>query len=174
MKIFHRFVLILVAASLVSCASIPSGPSVMALPGSNKTLDQFREDDAFCKLYASEQVEGQTPNKSAILSGAGTAALTTALGAAVGAILGGGRGAAIGAGSGLVVGGLAGTSSASTSGNIGQQRYDIGYTQCMYGKGHHVPISGQIGPDPRNQPSGTPSQPISNPSSIPPPPPPMN
>lgn len=166
----YRFFFILLAALLASCASIPSGPSVMALPGSNKTFDQFRDDDAYCKLYASEQVKGQTPNRAAILSGAGTAALATALGAAAGAVFGGGRGAAIGAGSGLVVGGLAGTSSASTSGNIGQQRYDIGYTQCMYGKGHHVPLSGQIAPDPRNQPQGNSTQPMSSPS-VPPPPP---
>ena len=144
----------------------------MALPGSNKTFDQFRDDDAYCKLYASEQIKGQTPNRAAILSGAGTAALATALGAAAGAAFEGGRGAAIGAGSGFLVGGLAGSSSASTSGNIGQQRYDIGYTQCMYGKGHHVPLSSQIPQDPRNQPQGN-SQPLSGPS-IPPPPPSAN
>lgn len=91
-----------------------------------------------------------------------------------GAAFGGGTGAAIGAGSGLVVGGLVGTSSASTSGKIGQQRYDLGYTQCMYEKGHHVPISGQIAQDPRNRPPGASPESISNPSSIPSPPPPAN
>ncbi len=141
----------------------------MALPGSGKTFDQFREDDIYCKQYANEQVKGQTPNRASILSGLGTAALATALGAAAGAAFGGGTGAAIGAGSGLLVGGLAGTSSASTSGNIGQQRYDIGYTQCMYGKGNHVPLSGQIEEGSRNQPQGNSSQPLSGPS-IPPPP----
>ncbi len=169
----HRSAPLVLAALLTSCASIPNGPSVMALPGSGRTFDQFREDDASCKLYASEQVEGRTPNDAAILSGVGTAALITALGAAAGAIFGGGSGAAIGAGGGLLVGGLMGTSSATASGNIGQQRYDIAYTQCMYGKGNHVPLSGQIMDGNRNPSQGTPLQPQSGPS-IPPPPPPSN
>ena len=63
-----------------------------------------------------------------------------------------------------------GANTATTSGNIGQQRYDISYTQCMYGKGHNVPVSGQIANEPRNQPPGAPAQ--SAPGySIPPPPP---
>ena len=169
---------VLLAALLTSCATIPSGPSVMSLPGAGKTFDQFREDDLYCKQYAHEQVEGQTPNRASILSGVGSAALATALGAAAGAAFGGGSGAAIGAGSGLLVGGLMGTSTATASGNIGQQRYDIGYTQCMYGKGHNVPISGQIRDDSRNQPQGTPSPPLPGTVYPPPgnviPPPPMS
>ena len=167
----HRSTPLILAALLASCASIPSGPSVMALPGSGRTFDQFREDDSSCKQYASEQVQGQTPNSASILSGLGTAAIATGLGAAAGAIFGGGSGAAIGAGGGLLVGGLMGTGTATTSGNIEQQRYDIGYTQCMYGKGHHVPLSGQIMDGSRNAPQGTPYQPLPGPSSPPPPPP---
>lgn len=167
----HRSALILLVILLASCASIPSGPSVMALPGSGKTFDQFREDDAYCKQYANEQAKGQTPNRASILSGLGSAAIATGLGAAAGAAFGGGSGAAIGAGSGLLVGGLMGTGTARASGNIEQQRYDMGYTQCMYGKGHHIPISGQIMDDSRNQPQGTPSQPPPGTSSPPPPPP---
>lgn len=167
----HRSALILLAALLAACASIPSGPSVMALPGAGKTFAQFREDDAYCKQYANEQVKGQTPNSASILSGLGSAAIATGLGAAAGAAIGGGSGAAIGAGSGLLVGGLMGTSTAKASGNIEQQRYDMGYTQCMYGKGHRIPVSGQIMDDPSNQPQGTPSQPLPGTSSPPPPPP---
>lgn len=168
----HKSAAILLTILLASCASIPSGPSVMALPGSGKNFDQFREDDSYCKEYANEQVKGQTPNKASILSGLGSAAIATGLGAAAGAIFGGGSGAAIGAGGGLLVGGLMGTSSATASGNIEQQRYDIGYTQCMYGKGHHIPISGRIMNDPRNQPQGMPSQTLPGTLSPPPPPPP--
>lgn len=142
----------------------------MALPGSGKTLDQFREDDAYCKQYANEQAKGQTPNRASILSGLGVAAIATALGAAAGAVFGGGRGAAIGAGGGLLAGGLAGRSNAEASGNIQQRRYDIGYTQCMYGQGHYVPISGRMDGS-RDQPQGTPSQPLPGTSSPPPPPP---
>ncbi|WP_090883354.1 hypothetical protein [Nitrosovibrio sp. Nv6] len=166
----YRSTPLLLAALLAGCASIPSGPSVMALPGSGKTFDQFREDDAYCKQYANEQVKGQTPNRASIQSGLGIAAITTALGAAAGAIFGGGRGAAIGAGGGLLAGGLAGRSTAEASGNIEQRRYDMNYTQCMYGKGHRIPISGRLD-DSGNQPQGDPSQPLPGTSSPPPPPP---
>ena len=173
----HRSVTLIivffVSSSLISCASIPSGPSVMALPGSGKTFDQFREDDAYCKQYASAQVGGETPNRASILSGLGTAAIGTGIGAAAGGAFGGGTGAAIGAGSGLLLGGLMGTSTARDSGTIGQQRYDAGYIQCMYGKGNRVPVSGQVMDNSQYQPAGMPSQPLSN-TAMPPPPPPGN
>ena len=158
---------------LASCASIPSGPSVMALPGTGKTFDLFREDDTYCKQYAHTQVGGETPNRASILSGLGTALLGTGIGAAAGGAFGGGSGAAIGAGSGLLLGGLMGTGTARDSGNISQQRYDSGYIQCMYGRGHRVPVSGQIMDNSRNQPPSAPSQPLSN-TTMPPPPPPGN
>lgn len=103
-SMLRRSVLLLLF-SLGACVSIPSGPSVMALPGSGKTFDQFRNDDFYCKQYASEQVSGVTPNQASISSGLGSAAVGTGLGAAAGAALGGGTGAAIGAGSGLLGGG---------------------------------------------------------------------
>lgn len=34
--------------------------------------------------------------------------------------------------------------SARKSSLIGQQRYDNSYMQCMYAKGHRVPVSGKI------------------------------
>src|SRR5688500_16132934 len=123
----------LLASLLVSCASIPSGPSVMALPGTGKNFDQFRDDDTYCRLYALEQARGVTPNRASIMSGVGTAAVGTGIGAAAGGASAGGPGAAIGAGSGLLLGGLMGSGTARTSGEIRQQRYDMGYTQCMYG-----------------------------------------
>lgn len=144
----------------------------MSLPGSGKTFEQFREDDGFCKQYALEQVEGKTPNRAAIMSGVGTAALGTAVGAAAGAAFGGASGAAIGAGSGLLGGTLMGAGTSRASGDIRQQRYDIGYTQCMYGKGHRVPVSGQIMDNGgRGQSYDSPSQPPSSGSMRPPPPP---
>jgi hypothetical protein len=172
MSTIHRSVPFLLASLLVSCASIPSGPSVMALPGTGKNFDQFRDDDAYCRLYATEQVRGQTPNRASVMSGVGTAAVGTGIGAAAGGAFGGGTGAAIGAGSGLLLGGLMGSSTARASGEIGQQRYDMGYTQCMYGKGHRVPISGQIMDNSRNRPLGTPTQPLPDTATTPPPPPP--
>lgn len=39
-------------AALSACAGAPSGPSVAVLPGSGKSLEQFRADDAECQRYA--------------------------------------------------------------------------------------------------------------------------
>lgn len=164
---------VLLALLLASCATIPTGPSIMALPGSGKSFDQFRGDDVYCKQYALEQVEGTTANQASVRSGVGTAALGTLVGAAAGAAFGGAEGAAIGAGSGLLGGTLMGSGTARASGDIRQQRYDIGYTQCMYGKGHRVPVSGQIIDNGRGQSYDAPSQPPSS-GSTPPPPPPGN
>jgi hypothetical protein len=135
---------LLAISSLIACTTMPTGPSMMALPGSGRNFDQFRYDDHYCRQFAYEQIGGSAPNQASIFSGAASAAIGTALGAAAGAALGGGRGAAIGAGTGLVAGTLAGSSTAETSGVTSQQRYDIGYTQCMYGKGHRVPVHGQV------------------------------
>jgi outer membrane lipoprotein SlyB len=149
---------------------MPSGPSVMVLPGSGKNFDQFRSDDLECKQYATEQVKGVSPNQASITSGAGTALLGSALGAIAGAAIGGGTGAAIGAGTGAAAGGIVGTSGARTSGDINQQRYDAGYMQCMYAKGNRVPLAGQVmensGAGVRSQGVGAPPPP---PAGAPPP-----
>ncbi|MDI1230325.1 MAG: glycine zipper family protein [Methylobacter sp.] len=142
-----RFTLMLsstVILAVSGCVSLPSGPSVMVLPGTGLSFDQFRNDDAICQQYASFQVGGTTANQAAVNSGVTSAAVGTALGAAAGAAIGGGRGAAIGAGSGLVGGSLVGTGAASSSMYGVQQHYDIAYIQCMYAKGHQVPVSGQF------------------------------
>lgn len=157
---------------LTACVHIPSGPSVMVLPGAGKSFDQFRSDDYLCKQYASQQSDSQTPRQASLSSGMESAAVGAALGAAAGAAFGGGRGAAIGAGSGLLAGGLSGSSTAQTSGRISQQRYDMSYIQCMYANGHRVPIVGQFSSDPymnQGQTMNTPAQPSTR--NIPPPPP---
>ena len=68
---------------------------------------------------------------------------TNAIGAAAGAIIGGQRGAASGAGAGLIIGGASGAGAAAGSQRSLQQRYDNGYQQCMYAKGHKVPMAGR-------------------------------
>jgi len=150
---------------LAACVSIPSGPSMLVLPGSGKNFDQFRSDDAVCRQYANEQVGGVTPNQASAASGVGSAVVGTALGAAAGAVIGGGQGAAVGAGTGFFAGGLVGTGTATSSGYVAQQRYDIGYIQCMYARGNRVPVSGQITGG--YSPEGS-----ASPVNIPPPPPP--
>ena len=47
---------------LAACASTPTGPNVMVLPGSGKSFDQFRFDDSACRQYAHVQAGGTEPN----------------------------------------------------------------------------------------------------------------
>lgn len=130
---------------MTGCVTVPSGPSLMSLPGSGKSFDQFRFDDADCRQYASSQVGGSTPDQAGVDSGVKSAAVGTVVGAAAGAAIGGNSaGAAAGAGIGLLGGALAGSGAANASSYTLQQRYDIGYTQCMYAKGHKVPVSGRF------------------------------
>jgi len=164
--------MLLMSGILAACVSMPTGPSVMTLPGSDKSFEQFRADDYECREYAFQQIGGTTPQQSIQTSGVESAAIGTGLGAAAGAAVGGGQGAAIGAATGLLAGSAVGSSTATTSGYIGQQRYDISYIQCMYAKGHRVPVSGRFTSDlPVNSGAGPK---ISKPSEnfMPPPPPP--
>lgn len=165
--------LLALAASLlmVACVSLPSGPSIMALPGTGKSFEQFRNDDYNCQQFAYQQIGGETPNQAAVASGAGSAIVGAGLGAAAGAAIGGGQGALIGAGTGLAAGGLVGTDAAGASGYYAQQRYDMSYIQCMYGQGHRVPVSGQL--QEATQPDYEQNDDIpSPPAGAPPPPPP--
>ena len=57
----HQSLALLIASLLTACASIPSGPSFMALPGSSKSFDQFRNDDYQCRQFAYERVNGASP-----------------------------------------------------------------------------------------------------------------
>ena len=173
MKVIKR-ILIIMACVSAACVSLPNGPSVMTLPGAGKSFEQFRYDDYDCRRYAYEQVGGMTPRQVSQTSGVESAAVGAGLGAATGAGIAGGSGAAIGAGTGLLAGGLAGSGTASTSAYINQQRYDISYIQCMYAKGHRVPIDGRITSDPAYSGNSIRRNSAPTPSFIPPPPPPGN
>jgi hypothetical protein len=167
------FSFLVVAAALSACATIPTGPSVMALPGEGKSFDQFRMDDAVCRQFAYEQVGGAAGQQAAQESAVKSAVVGTALGAAAGAAIGSasgnmGAGAAIGAGTGLLVGSAAGSNYASASYYEAQRRYDNAYLQCMYAKGNQIP-----GYRRSYNPSATPSRRMSPPpppSDYPPPP----
>jgi hypothetical protein len=128
------------AITLSACTTIPTGPSLYALPGTGKHFDQFRADDLDCRQYAQVQT-GTTANNAAVDSGLKSAAVGTAVGAVAGAAMGGSNAAAVGAGAGMLVGSLAGTGAAQASGHGVQRRYDAAYGQCMYGKGHKIPVS---------------------------------
>lgn len=164
MKPISRLVLITLTASLAGCVSLPNSPSVMVLPGTGLSFEQFRLDDSLCQQYAYAQIGGVSANQAATNSGLTSAAAGTALGAGAGALIGGGTGAAVGAGAGLAAGGIAGSSSASQSAYATQQAYDVAYIQCMYAKGHRVPVTGQFSTAP------SPARPSSRPLTVPPPP----
>ncbi len=135
------------ALLLGACATVPpSGPSVMVLPGSGKTFDQFRMDDYECRQYASSQLGGATAEQASTQSGLKSAAIGAGVGAVAGALLGGHEGAGEGAAAGLIVGSAAGAGTAQSSSYTLQQRYDIAYQQCMYSKGNQVPVEGRFAP----------------------------
>src|SRR4029453_13724113 len=46
-----------IALLLTACASAPTGPSVMVLPGSGKSFEQFEAEDAACRQWAAQQAE---------------------------------------------------------------------------------------------------------------------
>lgn len=147
---------------LAGCVSMPAGPSVMALPGTGKSFEQFRSDDADCRQYALSQIGGAGANQAAADAGVRSAAVGTVVGAIAGAVIGGHEGAGVGAGTGLLVGSMAGAGAAQSSAYGTQRNYDNAYIQCMYAKGHRVPVSGAITRGRVQAPAG---------ASYPPPPP---
>ncbi len=169
-----RFSPIVALLTVAACTTIPTGPSVMAMPGTGKSFDQFRADDADCRQYALGQVGGATANEAAIDSGVKSAALGTVVGALAGAAMGGHQGAGVGAGVGLLAGSAAGASAGQVSGYGSQRRYDHAYIQCMYAKGERVPVSGRMTSAPEravNPPAPANTFPPPPPGYPPPPPP---
>ncbi|HZM48650.1 MAG TPA: glycine zipper family protein [Burkholderiales bacterium] len=98
-----RLALLTLPLLIGACATAPTEPSVLALPGTGKGLQQFNTDDIECRQSARPRPE------------------------------------------------------ATGSWTEQQRRYDFAYIQCMYAKGHRVPVPGQY---------------IGAPSGGPPPPPP--
>jgi hypothetical protein len=130
------------ALMLGGCVVVPTAPTVMVLPGPQKTFDQFQGDGAACQQFAQNVVAPS--GVAAANNAAANAAVGTALGAAAGAIIGSatgqaGAGAAIGAGTGLLFGSAAGSNVAYGSSYQMQRSYDMSYLQCMYARGNQVP-----------------------------------
>jgi hypothetical protein len=153
------------ALAMAACVSVPTGPAVMVLPGTGKSFDEFRNDDGYCRQFAYEQIGGHTAAQAQQNSAVSSAAVGTIIGAAAGAAIGGdAAGAAAGAGVGLLTGSMIGASTAGYSAYDSQHRYDIAYQQCMYAKGHRIPVAGHFSQSP----------PARARTSYPPPPPPPN
>lgn len=173
--ICRRYGTVLLSLLLTGCASLPSGPSVMALPGSGRSFDEFRADDRACRDYAFQRIGGTARASEVRDAAIRDAAVGAAVGAVAGAAIGGRSGAGVGAGTGLIVGSVAGSGGAQTAGYGGQRQYDHAYVQCMYAKGHRVPVSGSYTPGtlvapPAKAASGAADMPPP-PAGTPPPPP---
>lgn len=168
---------------LGACATVPTGPSVLVLPGGGKSFEQFQGDDAMCRQWAYQQA-GTAPGQAAGESAVTSAMVGTIVGAAAGAALGAAAGnpalgAAAGAGAGLLFGSAGGAGAAQYSGAQAQQRYDIAYQQCMYAKGNQIPgvirgpyRRGMAGAPPPPPPPPPPASGPMRPDMLPAPPPP--
>ncbi|MBA4372725.1 MAG: glycine zipper family protein [Thermodesulfovibrio sp.] len=135
-------VLLLGVLMTSGCATVPTGPRVMVLPGQGKPFEVFQEDDAICRRWAAQQigVTQESADQEVAKSAVTGTAIGAGLGAAIGSISGrAGRGAAIGAGYGLIAGLASGYDSGRVYGWEAQRRYDIAYQQCMYSQGNQVP-----------------------------------
>ncbi|HXH82247.1 MAG TPA: glycine zipper family protein, partial [Candidatus Tectomicrobia bacterium] len=64
---------------LTGCATVPTRPSVMVLPGDRKSFEQFQVDNAACRDWASQEigVPGEEAARRSTVSGA---AIGTAIG----------------------------------------------------------------------------------------------
>jgi len=176
-----RRTILWVSASLLltACATVPTGPSVMVLPGNGRNFEQFQADNAVCGQWALQQT-GTTPNEAGAASAVTGAAVGTVVGAGLGAAIGAAAGspaigAAVGAGAGLFGGTAVGAGNAYGSGYAVQRRYDIAYMQCMYAKGNQIPVSRarqpaytSTAPPPPPPPPGPPPPPTGSPP-LPPP-----
>ncbi len=102
---FKNMITLLLFLLLNACSTIPSGPSVLVLPGTGKDYEQFHKDDQMCRQLAHSQLttSPKQPGDSA----------------------------------------------------EGQQNYDISFIQCMYGKGHRMPVPGELMYDPEGVASAT-------------------
>lgn len=173
---------------LTGCVTIPTGPSVLVLPGYGKDFDQFRTDDAVCRNWALQQT-GTTTNQAATEATVKGAAVGTVVGAAAGAAVGAAygdpaTGAAVGSGVGLLGGTSAGADRGAGAEWTVQRRYDIAYMQCMYARGNQIPMPAgfqqhqEHPPAPTRQPPEAPPRntgsadiPLPPPGEPPPPPP---
>lgn len=152
MPLSSKFILLALLLALGACVSIPNGPSVLVMPGTGMAFEQFRQDDAQCRQYAADQI-GLSAEGAADNAAVRSAAVGATIGAVAGAAIGGRHGAGVGAGTGLIVGSMHGAGTAQVSGYEAQRRYDNAFIQCMYAKGHRVPVSGYYPPERQAPPS---------------------
>ncbi len=165
--------------ALSACATVPTGPSVMVMPGRGKPFDLFQQEDVQCRQYAQQQI-GPNSQDTINKNTAAGAAIGGAAGAALGSLSHTGSGTAFGAISGALIGAAAGSSQGQYYGYEAQRRYDIAYMQCMYANGNIIPTMQRVRHARRMPPPPSdgsvppdyqyPSPPPPGPESAPPPP----
>jgi len=90
-----KFLIVPLSALLLAgCSTMPTGPSVLVLPGTGKDFNQFNADEEQCRQLAMGQITSHGKPPSSL--------------------------------------------------EEGQQAYDIKYIQCMYGRGHRVPVPAEM------------------------------
>ena len=161
---------VLALIGLSACATAPMSPSLVTLPGTGRSFDQFRADDYNCRLYGEVQIGLRTAQSAA------AAAMTvgTASGAPGGmsssAFVGGGQVAAGAVQAGPPPGVIPSSNLPAGTSYAAQQRYDNAYVQCMYASGNRVPVY-DSGPRPASVATQRPNipQPPAGPPPAPPP-----
>ncbi|HXX85242.1 MAG TPA: glycine zipper family protein [Casimicrobiaceae bacterium] len=162
MTTLGRSLVLAPALLLAACVTVPSGPTVMVLPGTGKSFEAFQADNYTCQQYAQATIGAGNPQQAANNAAAANAVVGSLLGAAAGAAIGAatgqaGQGAAIGAGTGLIFGTAASGPAYGYSYGQTQAMYDQAYVQCMYAKGNQVPVRAgyRYGPPPGSAPPGS-------------------
>ena len=156
---FKRSLAAALVLLLAACVTVPSGPTVMVLPGTGKSFEAFQADNYTCQQYAQGAVGAGNPQQAANNAAAANAVVGSLIGAAAGAAIGAatgqaGPGAAIGAGTGLIFGTAASGPAYGYSYAQTQAMYDQAYVQCMYAKGNQVPVRAGYRNAPPPQPPG--------------------
>jgi len=64
-RFLRRSVAIVATTGLLgACATAPTGPTVMVLPGNGKTFEQFHTDDLTCRQFAAREIAGSSNGES--------------------------------------------------------------------------------------------------------------
>jgi hypothetical protein len=56
----RRALTVIAGVLLAACETVPTRPSVLVLPGSGKSLEQFQVDDIACRQWAGQQTGSET------------------------------------------------------------------------------------------------------------------
>jgi len=125
-----------VTATLIAsaCGTIPAngGPSVAVLPGGGKSMPEFNIDDIACRATAKVKASDNSP-------------LPVGMGLGEPEIVASVRGRLSLRDSNELTGSVFGNAAAADAGAVTPQvRYDTAYLQCMYSKGHKIPIRGAM------------------------------